>query len=122
MKVFISQPMRGKTEEQIQEERKKAIARLEKMSKVEVEIIDSYFEDYEPEGGSIPLKYLGESLKVMADADLVAFLGGWQNNRGCRIERNCCYEYNLPITDILQYPNDLYEIDVIDEKIVIRRI
>ena len=44
MKVFISQPMRDKTDEQIKEERAKAVNRIKETYYEDVEIIDSFFE------------------------------------------------------------------------------
>ena len=43
-KLFISQPMRGKTDEKIREERTKAIKCEEKLIGEPVEVIDSFFE------------------------------------------------------------------------------
>ena len=45
MKVFISQPMRDKTDEQIESEREKAIKAIREKHNEEVEIIDSFFEN-----------------------------------------------------------------------------
>lgn len=43
MKIFISQPMRGKTDEEILEERTKAIDIAKERYHADVEIIDSFF-------------------------------------------------------------------------------
>ena len=45
-KLFISQPMNGKTEEEILAVRKKAIESAEVVLNEDVEVIESYFEDY----------------------------------------------------------------------------
>ena len=45
MKVFISQPMRDKTDDQIKEERTKAVNRIKETYNEDVEIIDSFFEN-----------------------------------------------------------------------------
>lgn len=44
-KLFISQPMRDKTNEQIEAERNKAVETVKKTFGEEVEIIDSFFKD-----------------------------------------------------------------------------
>lgn len=88
MKVFISQPMNGRTNEEIIVERSLAIAELSK--KIEVSLIDTLF-DLEDKP---PLYYLGKSIEAMADADLVVFIGNWENARGCRIEYEAAREYN----------------------------
>ena len=43
-KLFISQPMRGKTDEEILAEREKAIKSAEEMIGEPVEVIDSFFQ------------------------------------------------------------------------------
>lgn len=96
-KLFISQPMKGKTQEEIQSEREKAIKRAQIVLGEEVEAIDSYFEDYNPENGCVPLKYLAKSLEIMADADVVYFVGEWALYRGCRIEYESACEYGLKV-------------------------
>lgn len=97
MKIFISQPMRGKTDKQIKLERKDAIAKAKDVLGEEVEIIDSYFEEYNPNNGCIPMKYLAKSIELLADADIVCFANGWQDARGCVIERECAVRYGIPI-------------------------
>ena len=61
----------------------------------DVEIIDSYFEDYDPKNGCIPLKYLSKSLELLADADVAYFCPGWDTARGCKIENQCAVEYGI---------------------------
>ena len=94
-KLFISQPMRGKTEEEILREREKVIKAVEKYYGNEIEIIDSFFDDYDPKNGCIPLKYLAKSLELLADADIVFFCRGWDTARGCIIEHQCSVEYGI---------------------------
>ena len=94
-KLFISQPMRGKTEEEILGEREKVIKAVEKYYGNEIEIIDSFFDDYDPKNGCIPLKYLAKSLELLADADIVFFCRGWDTARGCKIEHQCSVEYGI---------------------------
>ena len=96
MKVFISQPMNGKTEEEILNKRNKAIKFL-KDNNCNIEILDSYFEDYNPQTGSIPLKYLSKSIEILADADILLCIGEWENARGCRIEHECAKQYGIKI-------------------------
>ena len=88
-KLFISQPMRGKTDEEIKEERAKAI---EKASEL-VEVIDSFFE--KAPAGAKPLWFLGKSLELLSDADVVYFAPGWEDARGCIIEHDCAIAYGF---------------------------
>ena len=96
IKVFISQVMRDKTENEILCERNIAIDKIKGIfSDRSIVIIDSYFEDYHPKEGSIPLKYLSKSLELLADADVAYFCSGWDTARGCRIEQQCAIEYGI---------------------------
>lgn len=88
-KLFISQPMRGKTDEEIKKERAKAI---EKASEL-VGVIGSFFE--KAPAGAKPLWFLGKSLELLADADVAYFAPGWKDARGCIIEHNCAISYGI---------------------------
>lgn len=100
-KIFISQLMHGRTEEEILNERKFLIQFAEDILNVDdykIQIIDSYFDsdagkDYEDN----PLWYLGESLKLLSQADGAIFGPGWSTGRGCLIEKQCCELYGIPI-------------------------
>ena len=98
-KVFISQPMRDKTEQEILEERAN-VFQAAKESFPDAELINSYFEDYKPTTGNIALKYLSKSLELLADADVAYFAKGWQDARGCRIENECAIEYGIEVHEI----------------------
>ena len=78
MKVFISQPMRGKTTEKIKEEREQIVQELEKQG---YEVINSILDISE---GRSPVFYLAKSLELLDEADCVVFMKGWQEARGCR--------------------------------------
>ena len=99
IKIFISQPMRGKTDDEILKAREKAIEAIKEYHGDEIQILDSYFSDYDPENGCIPLKYLAKSLEILADADIAYFLKGWQDARGCRIENECAIEYGITVIE-----------------------
>lgn len=99
VKVFISQPMKGKTEEEILKVREKAIASVKRHCGEDVEVLDSYFADYNPDAGCVPLKYLAKSLELLADADIAYFAKDWQDARGCRIENECAIEYGIEIIE-----------------------
>lgn len=92
-KLFISQPMRGKTDEEIIATREKAIRMAERRLGESVEVIDSFFKGVSAKAK--PLWYLGESLKLMAEADVIFFAKGWYEARGCKIERACAIEYGI---------------------------
>ena len=62
-KLFISQPMRGKSDEDILTERKKAIESAEKVIGEPVEVIDSFFQEAPVDAK--PLWFLGKSLELL---------------------------------------------------------
>ena len=99
MKVFISQPMNGKDEQTILEERAEMVSRI-KEQYPDAEILESYFEDYKPSTGNVALKCLSKSLELLADADEAWFAPGWQNARGCRIENDCAIAYGITVHEI----------------------
>lgn len=92
-KLFISQPMRGKTDEEILAVRAKAIQSAERELGEEVEVIDSFIKG--APAAAKPLWYLGESIKLMAKADVAYFADGWEEARGCKIEHECAIEYGI---------------------------
>lgn len=87
--------MNGKTKDEILTERNKAIDIATNFCDDAVKVIDSYFEDYNPDNGCVPLKYLAKSIELMADADLVYFAPGWNEARGCKIEHECAINYGI---------------------------
>lgn len=99
-KVFISQPMRGKTNEEILAERKNIESHARSMCPAdrELEILDSFkpneFEN-EQSVKNKPLFYLAVSLEYLAQADLAIFGTGWKDARGCRIEHRCAEDYGI---------------------------
>lgn len=97
LKVFISQPMRDKTDEQIEQERNCIIEKVKKAyDKLDVEVIDSFFKDHEEHP---TLWCLGESIKKLGEADIAVFALGWEAYRGCRIEHRCAKDYNIFILE-----------------------
>ena len=96
IKVFISQPMKDKSESEILITRDKAIDRIKQLfPDDEVIIINSYFMDYSPTEGNISLKYLAKSIELLADADFVYFCPGWKDAKGCTIEHDCAVAYRI---------------------------
>lgn len=96
-KLFISQPMKGKTDEEILAEREKAIRRAKEALHDDVEIIESFFQG--APAGAKPLWYLGESLKLLATADVAYFALGWESARGCKIEHTYAMEYGIDVIE-----------------------
>lgn len=89
MKILISQSMNGKTKEEFMSQRDKITEMIKKCFKnTEIEVINNLNK------GSVTM--LGESIKLMADADLVIFAPGWNTSAICVIERNIVKTYGIP--------------------------
>ena len=102
MKAMLSQPMAGKTDEEIIETREKAITALKEK---DYEIVNTLFTDewysrekMEERGVvQIPLCFLAKSLENMSLCHAAYFCKGWENARGCRIEHDAAVAYGLTI-------------------------
>ena len=101
-KAMISQPMGGKTDEEIVRTREKALADLEKrgFSTINTLFTDEWYskEQMEQRGVvQIPLCFLAKSLENMSLCHVAYFCKGWENARGCRIEHEAAKSYGLEI-------------------------
>lgn len=95
-KIFISQPMKDKTDEEIISERERIIE-LCKKKYGDIKIIDSFFENAPHDAR--PLWFLAKSLELLSTADIAFFADGWKNYRGCKIEHECAKEYGIEIVN-----------------------
>lgn len=93
-KVFISQPMRGRSEDEILNERKQITEEIQNLIG-DHEVLDTYFDDFG--SGAKPLQFLAKSLWMLADADCAYFASGWQDARGCRIEHDSAVNYGITV-------------------------
>ena len=101
-KAMLSQPMAGKTNEEIVATREKAINALKEKG---YEIVNTLFTDewYSKEKMAergvvqIPLYFLAKSLENMSLCHAAYFCKGWENARGCRIEHEAAVAYGLEI-------------------------
>ena len=101
MKIFISQPMRGLTNEEIAETRKKIEeACKEKFKGEEIIFVDSFIKETPPsDAKNIPLWYLGMAITKLAEADhLVGLVNGAETYSGCIMEKECARFYGIPCT------------------------
>ena len=97
-KVFISQPMSGKREKEIMEDRSHILEQISKFGIYEkdLDVINTYTTEEPPNGSNARLWFLGRTIEKLAQADLVVFAEDWQKARGCRIERECARIYHIP--------------------------
>lgn len=102
LKAMLSQPMGGKTQEEIVETRERAIRALQERG---YEIVNTLFTDewYGKEAMKergvvqIPLCFLAKSLENMSLCHAAYFCKGWEQARGCRIEHEAAKAYGLEI-------------------------
>ena len=102
MKAMLSQPMAGKTDEEIIATREKAIKALEARGYeiVNTLLIDEWYnrENMEKRGVvQIPLCFLAKSLENMSLCHAVYFCKGWERARGCRLEHDAAVAYGLTV-------------------------
>lgn len=94
-KLFVSVPMKGRTEEEI----KASIQKMKKIAEIyegeELELIDSYIEDNPPKDSKEAVWYLGESLKKLAQADVFIGIDESYDWSGCYIERDTAQRYGI---------------------------
>lgn len=101
-RAMLSQPMAGKTDEEIVATREKAVKALEAAG---FEIVNTLFTDEWYSNDSmkqrgvvqIPLCFLAKSLENMSLCHAAYFYKGWENARGCRIEHEAAKAYGLEI-------------------------
>ena len=97
MKIMISQPMRGKTNEQIREERAELVKQLESEG---YEVVDTIFTEEAPKDSDVAMYFLAKSIEAMAKVDGVVFMPGWENARGCRIEYEVATAYGKFVKEL----------------------
>nr|DAK81770.1 MAG TPA: Blasticidin M [Bacteriophage sp.] len=94
-KLFVSVPMKGRTEEEI----RKTIDKMKKIAEIfegeELELIDSYIEDNPPKDNNQAVWFLGESLKKLSQADVfIGIRDAWAWN-GCSVESEVAERYGI---------------------------
>lgn len=101
-KAMLSQPMAGKTDQEIIVTREKAINALRERG---FEVVNTLFTDewYSKEAMEsrgvvqIPLCFLAKSLENMSLCHAAYFCKGWEQARGCKIEHDAAVAYGLHI-------------------------
>lgn len=109
-KLFVSVPMKGRTEKEIKE----SIQKMKKIAEIyegeELELIDSYIEDNPPKSNNQAVWYLGESLKKLAQADVFIGIREAYDWNGCLIEKETASKYRIKCYEVLaKYVIDGYD-------------
>lgn len=112
-KLFISCPMKGRTEENI----KNSMIRMHKIAELvfdeDLEVIDTYIPNNAPDDVNRGVWYLGESIKRMSEADYFIGIGYSEVFRGCNIEYQVAQDYGITCTnvDITNMMSDAFAIE-----------
>lgn len=97
-KVMISQQMSGLTHEQISAVREKAMKWIGDNG---YDFINSYFPDYNNEDDETIIHknvdYLGRAISTLGKADILYMCKGWEDARGCRVEKFVAETYDIEI-------------------------
>lgn len=94
-KLFVSVPMKGRTEENI----KKSIDAMHKMAEIafgeELGLINSFIESTPPKDNNVAVFCLGESIKKLAQADYFVGIHNAYEYNGCMIENEVAARYYI---------------------------
>lgn len=101
-KAMLSQPMAGKSDQEIVTTREMAVEVLREKG---YEIVNTLFTDewygreaMESRGVvQIPLCFLAKSIENMSLCHAAYFCKGWEKTRGCKIEHDAARAYGLEI-------------------------
>ena len=101
MKVFISQPITGKSTAEIMATRKNITTKV-KSKYPDATIINSVML-----GGNDTndIKYLGITISLMADADIIVFVNDISNSKGCQVEYYVASLYDKKIINESELDN-----------------
>ena len=99
-KLYISCPMKGRTEENI----RKSIEKMHRIAEIvfdqELEVIPSYIEHKPPQDTNQAMWYLGESIKLMAQADYYIGIDYSDFFHGCAVENEIAARYGIQRTSV----------------------
>ena len=102
-KLFISVPMKGRTDEAIRNS-------MEKMHKIaeltfgeELEVLETYIPPEAPDGANPAIWCLGRSIQKLAEADYFIGIGYTEYFTGCRSELSIARDYRIPCAHVDPY-------------------
>lgn len=105
-KLFVSVPMRGRTEEAIKASMAKMKAIAEAYEGEELKLINSYIPGNAPENVNQRIRYLGKSIEMMAEADVfIGVYNAYERYLGCDIEADVAHYY-----DVKSYRADIMDV------------
>lgn len=100
IKVFISQPFSGKTEDEVMQQKNDIIVKLKRYFG-DIVVIDNYHQELPAESPISEtgkrLWYLGNSITMMRFADVIVFSSDYKKALGCKAEMEIAQLYGLKI-------------------------
>ncbi len=85
--------MTGKSDEKVLSERKNALTAIQSIyPENEIDLIDNFIADFKGDY----IERVGETVKLLSQADIVIFTEDWALSKGCRIEHFVCQECEVP--------------------------
>lgn len=93
----ISQPMKGKTAEQIRAERNEIIKEYEARGWT---FVDTYIENCSADLKTPGAWFFGKAMQEFANVDVVIFAPGWREAPGCLLENDACDCYKIAVIEL----------------------
>ena len=94
-RLFVSVPMKGRTEEEIKKSIKKMHKIAETITGEDLELIDSYVEHKPPQDCKSRIWYLSKSIEKLATADILICIRDRYEWNGCYIESEIAQRYGI---------------------------
>lgn len=102
-KIYISMPMRERTDENIQ----KSFDKMEKLARILLDddvVVVNPFTPKSKKSDDIPIRHdvqaLGESISLLSLADHMFYVDDSYCYPGCNIEKDVCSNYGIPRTSL----------------------
>ena len=102
-KLFISVPMKGRTDEAIRNSMEKMYKIAELTFGEELEVLETYIPPEAPDGANPSIWCLGRSIQKLAEADYFIGIGYTDYFHGCRSELSIARDYGIPCTYVDPY-------------------
>ena len=96
-KLFISQPISGRTDEEIINEQDTIRDKI-KDKYDDVELVNTFL-TFAPFRSSL-MMILGMSIKMLFGTDVAVFAKGWEKEKECQVEHIVCEKYGIKIIEL----------------------
>lgn len=98
MRVYISQPMCGKTKKEIEA---KLVPICTVLERAGYAVTMGYMDGGAPDDANKALWSLGKSISILSECDALLYIGEWNGvsdvPQGCKVEMDCADYYGIPV-------------------------